>query len=183
MTLYEHAERELGYIKCTEPERSAILGAVKAFESGLWTGGNIGWGIDTLTQLLRFKPLSKLSGEAKEWVEVGDGVWQSVRRPTTFSRDGGRSWYDIEDSALNNGDVWKRDEAEWETASLGSNVEVGCAARVALDVYEEGRLAELFNGREGEITGVTNGRCALRFNDGVTFRFAPDKLQVLKSRG
>jgi hypothetical protein len=37
---------------------------------------------------------------------VADEMWQNRRRSTTFSRDGGRTWYDIDDPSLDNGDTW-----------------------------------------------------------------------------
>lgn len=181
MALLEHAQRELNLIKCDEPEKTALLSAVEGFAKGGWSGGSAPWGIQTLMRLLQFKPLSDLTSDPGEWVEVGDGVWQSRRRPTTFSRDGGRTWYDIDDPELNNGDVWVRDEGTWEDVILGSNVKVDARVRVKRDAFADGRLAQLHNGREGELVSVDAGQCVIRYDDGHEFRFIPAKLEVLKT--
>lgn len=181
MALIEHARRELNLIKCDEPEKTALLKAVEGFATGGWSGGSVDWGIQTLVRLLQFQPLSDLSASPSEWVNVGDNVWQSRRRPTTFSRDGGRTWYDIDDESLNNGDVWKRDEGKWEAVLLGTNVQVGSRLRVREDAFTEGRLARLHNGRQGELAVVDNGLCLMRYDDGHEFRHAPANLEVLKT--
>ena len=181
MTLLEHAQRELDFIKCDEPEKTALLKAVEGFATGGWSGGSVGWGIETLTRLLQFKPLSELNSDPNAWIEVGPSVWQSVRRPTTFSRDGGRSWYDIDDPSLNNGDVWNRDDANWAAIELGSNVKVDDRVRVRENAFDDQRLATMHNGREAEVIGFDGGRLIVRYDDGHEFRFLPELLEVLKT--
>lgn len=187
MTLYDHAERELNMIQCEEPEKTALLEAVRGFAKGGWSGGSVGWGVATLVRLLEFKPLSPISSEPTEWNHIADErtpngpIWQSQRRSTTFSRDGGRTWYDIEDPSQNNGDVWKRDEAEWEDVLLGTNIQVDDRVRVKYNAFADPRLGGIHNGREGELVAVDAGQCVVRYDDGHEFRFLPVKLEVLKT--
>lgn len=186
MSLVEHAQRELNLIKCDEPEKSALLAAVEGFAAGGWSGGSAQWGIEALGRLLRFQPLSPITSNADEWQHVGDDadgqIWQCRRRHTTFSRDGGKTWYDIDDPSLNNGDVWKRDAATWEQLELGSNAYVGVRVRVKADAFPaDSRLAGEHNGRSGELVVVDSGRCTVRYQDGAEFRHDPTHLEVLKT--
>lgn len=191
MTLYEHAERELGLVNCDEGKKAALLAAVKGFATDGWSGGSVGWGIETLVRLLSYKPLTPITSEPSEWVEVGgptiehlraERLWQNARRSTSFSRDGGRTWYDIEDPELNNGDVWKREEGDWEPVELGSNVNAGSRVRVRQDAYSASTsLANAHNGRTGELVLVDSGRCSVKYDDGTLFRHDPTRLEVLKA--
>lgn len=65
--------------------------------------------------LAQFKPIGPITNDPAEWMHVADtpeeSVWQNRRRSTTFSRDAGNTWYDIEDPSLNHGDTWKREQA------------------------------------------------------------------------
>jgi hypothetical protein len=56
------------------------------------------------------KTLTPITSTPEEWAKVLDDLWQNKRRYTSFSRDGGKTWYDIDDESLNNGDKWVRDE-------------------------------------------------------------------------
>lgn len=100
--LVEHAERELAAMKVEEPERSSLIGAVKAFAEGGWSGGGAAWGIPILKALLEFKNLTPLTDDPGEWndiAEVGPEdqppgvIWQSRRNPEAFSLDGGKHYY------------------------------------------------------------------------------------------
>ena len=45
--------------------------------------------VATLTQLLRYGNLAPLTDEPKEWVQIGDELWQSIRNRDAFSSNGG----------------------------------------------------------------------------------------------
>ena len=188
MTLYEHAERELKLIGCEDPEKSAFLAAVKGYATGGWSGGGHGWGVETLVRLLNFQPLSDITSDPTQWTHIcdertnGQELWQSKRRSSSFSRDGGKTWYDIDTPEFNNGDVWVRDDAEWERLELGTNVRIGSRVRVRQDAFSsESRLATLHNGRVGDVIVIDAGRCVVKYDDGNEFRFPPETLEVLKT--
>lgn len=99
MSWVEHARREL--ILCGQREEDpayadSIIRAVEAFASYPHSGGSAELAIDQLYRLLRFKPLSPLTSDPQEWVdrsiESGIPLWQSVRDPSAFSEDGGKTW-------------------------------------------------------------------------------------------
>lgn len=43
--------------------------------------------------LVNWHPLTPLTSDPAEWMEVEDGTWQSRRRPDAFSLDGGSTYY------------------------------------------------------------------------------------------
>ncbi len=48
--------------------------------------------IGTLSQLLRYGNLAPLTNEPKEWVQIGDNLWQSIRNRDAFSNNGGKTF-------------------------------------------------------------------------------------------
>jgi hypothetical protein len=48
--------------------------------------------VATLTQLLRYGNLAPLTDEPKEWVQIGDELWQSIRNRDAFSNNGGKTY-------------------------------------------------------------------------------------------
>ena len=48
-----------------------------------------------LCELLSYLPLSPLTGEDNEWIEVKEGLWQNKRWPTVFKDDKHKMAYDI----------------------------------------------------------------------------------------
>ncbi len=104
MSLVDHARRELelcGQFDEDPAYAQSLVAAVAAFASYGHSGGSAGCGIDQLTTLLRFEPLSPLTSDPAEWVGVGeqDGkpLFQSARRSEAFSVDGGRTYYLLSD--------------------------------------------------------------------------------------
>lgn len=108
--LVEHAKRELALAGVEEDVRPSLIGAVESFASYGHSGGSAAVCTDILHRLLRFQNLAPIGTTPDEWFDhsetCGEPTWQNKRRGTTFSRDGGKTWYDIENPALNNGDRW-----------------------------------------------------------------------------
>lgn len=44
-------------------------------------------------RLVMLEPLGPLTDDPDEWLEVTDGLWQSRREASAFSRDGGKTYY------------------------------------------------------------------------------------------
>lgn len=76
-----------------------ILATVRAFSGG-HSGGSAMIAITALERILRWQPLTPLTSDPSEWTDVtemtGYPLWQSKRKPSAFSHDGGESWYDVE---------------------------------------------------------------------------------------
>ena len=48
--------------------------------------------VATLTQLLRYGNLAPLTDEPREWVQIDDNLWQSIRNRDAFSNNGGTTY-------------------------------------------------------------------------------------------
>lgn len=117
MSLVSYAESELNLIGLTEEDdynammRKHILHMVKEFADEGHSGFSAPYAIQILTKLMSFKPLTPLTGEDDEWVEVsqyGDGSmrYQNKRLSSVF-KDKDGSCYDIDGKVFWE---WYRDE-------------------------------------------------------------------------
>lgn len=104
MSLVEHAIRELERCGQTAEDpayAASIVAAVEAFASYGHSGGSASVAIQQLHALLQFRTLSPLTSDSGEWRDVsresGYPMWQNRRDPAAFSRDGGTSWYYVDD--------------------------------------------------------------------------------------
>jgi hypothetical protein len=92
---------------------NAVMDLIGMFASQEHSGMSAAITLKLFYDLAQFKPLGPITSDPDEWVHVADTdegpLWQNRRRGTSFSRDGGATWYDIEDASLNNGDVWKKE--------------------------------------------------------------------------
>ena len=86
----------------------AVMNVVRAFAGDGHSGSSAALVTSILESLLRFEPLTPLTSDPDEWMNVseisGAEMWQSRRNPTFFSEDGGASWYTIEPSQATFGD-------------------------------------------------------------------------------
>ena len=97
--LVKHAERELKLVGMFDKDAdyggalaSQILELVKVFSGQGHSGASAGITITVLIKLLKFKNLTPITSDKKEWSEVGTNLWQSKRNPAIFSKDGGKTW-------------------------------------------------------------------------------------------
>jgi hypothetical protein len=94
MSIYDHAERELDLIGMTDDGgmngdmRKHILHMIEEFAKEGHSGFSASYAIQCLEKLLRFEPLSPLTGEDWEWVDVaemsGRPLWQNARWSHVF---------------------------------------------------------------------------------------------------
>lgn len=115
MGLKEYAlmELELKDEKDADSFQRSILEIVDIFARQGHSGSSAPYAIRVLDRLLRYKPLSPLTGEDDEWNDIGDcfqnkrcysvfkedgkAYWNSAK---VFSRDGGESWFSDKDSRM-----------------------------------------------------------------------------------
>lgn len=93
-----YAYDELTRAGFSEQDRSTVLQLMETFFDSWDSGGAVSVMIPVLNSLLRMHPLSPLTGEPDEWVEVGEGVFQNKRCGSVFkdtSYEGGMP-YDID---------------------------------------------------------------------------------------
>ena len=97
--LVRHARQELELIG-EEPETIAgYLKVIQAFADMGHSGGSASVAIPVLNELLQFKALAPLTDDPEEWMEVGTDMWQNVRESSSFSNDGGVTYWRLEDGA------------------------------------------------------------------------------------
>ncbi len=107
--LVEHAEYELRKAGLYDKDSDyggelapCILEVVRKFSEYGHSGGSAGISIEILNKLLRFQVLSPITSDPSEWFEAAPSVWQSNRDPATFSEDGGKTWYNLDDPEKKN---------------------------------------------------------------------------------
>jgi hypothetical protein len=102
-----HAERELRLIGAFVKDGDydgigpCVMALVQVLASQGHSGGSVELTIDLFNRVARFQTLAPLKNPLKtgEYIEVSGGpdiVWQSTRRHSVFSEDGGQTWYDID---------------------------------------------------------------------------------------
>jgi hypothetical protein len=100
MNLLSYAESELNLIGLTEKDdynammRKHILHMIKEFADEGHSGFSAPYAIQILTKLMSFKPLTPLTGEDDEWVEVsqysdGSMRYQNKRLSSVFKNSDG----------------------------------------------------------------------------------------------
>jgi hypothetical protein len=104
MSIYDHAERELDLIGMTDDGdmngmmRKHILHMIEEFAKERHSGFSASYAIQCLEKLLRFEPLSPLTGEDWEWFDVAEmssgPLWQNSRCSRVFKDENGA--YDID---------------------------------------------------------------------------------------
>lgn len=110
MALVEHAERELRDAGLFDADSSyggmlgeSVMELMKVFAAQGHSGGSAHMTIDLFRRVASYQVLSPLKNpmEAKEYIDHSDShggnpVYQSTRKSSVFSEDGGRTWYDID---------------------------------------------------------------------------------------
>ena len=121
--LLKHAERELNLIGMTEEDeyngamRKHILHMIKEFADEGHSGFSAPYAISILYKLMKFDPLTPLTGEDSEWNDISECGhetmrWQNNRRSSVFKNADG-SCYDIDGKVFwewaidSNGDTYK----------------------------------------------------------------------------
>lgn len=117
--LTEFAKQELDLIGMNDGDpmnaamRNHILHMVKEFGDEGHSGFSASYAVDLLSRLLRYKPLSPLTGNDDEWMDVSDcggrkdgPLWQNTRHHSIFKDNEGA--YDIDGKVF--WEWWKHDD-------------------------------------------------------------------------
>lgn len=102
MSIISHAKAELDRINFGQADTAAMLEILEKFFDQ-WDSGGAVWVVAPILQrLIAGKPLSPLTGEDDEWLEVGDGVLQNKRLGSVFKDPrfhDGKLAYDLDNPA------------------------------------------------------------------------------------
>jgi hypothetical protein len=104
MSLVDHARSELERAKLFDKDSDyegmlgeAVIELVEKFAAQGHSGYSAHLTLGLFNEVARFKPLTPITSDPSEWMEVGADTWQSKRNPSLFSKDGGKTWYDIDE--------------------------------------------------------------------------------------
>lgn len=97
--LVKHARYELELIGEESATIEGYLRVIQAFADMGHSGGSAMVAIPTITRLLNFQPLSEITNNPAEWMEVGEDMWQNTRDSQAFSDDGGKTHWHLKDGS------------------------------------------------------------------------------------
>jgi len=76
----------------------ATIELINTFAKQGHSGFSAGLVRELFTKLSNYKPLTEISNNPDEWMNVdGKNTWQSRRNPTLFSNDEGKTYYDLDE--------------------------------------------------------------------------------------
>lgn len=103
MALIEHAKRELELAGLFDKDSDyngmlgkAVMDLIKVFAKQGHSGFSAHQTLKIFQIVGSYKNLTPITSDPKYWIEVGDGMWQNTRAFSLFSKDGGKTWYDID---------------------------------------------------------------------------------------
>jgi hypothetical protein len=99
MSLIAHAKAELKRINFGDEDTGVMVEILERFFDQWDSGGAVHAVAPILQRLIAGKPLTPLTGEDDEWMEVGDNVFQNIRCSSVFKDPrfhGGKLAYNID---------------------------------------------------------------------------------------
>ncbi len=106
LVAYARSELDLAGLFDADSDYDGMLGKaaldiIKVFAGQGHSGYSAELTTQLVTRLMRYEPLTPLTFAPDEWNDVsgvsGTPMWQNRRRSTTFSTDGGATWYDLDE--------------------------------------------------------------------------------------
>jgi hypothetical protein len=97
--LYKHASRELVHVGTDDmglAMSKGILEIVTVFCTQGHSGFSAPYAMGILQKLLKYEPITDLTGDDSEWVDSGDGLYQNNRNSAVFKDIGkfdGQAYY------------------------------------------------------------------------------------------
>ena len=105
--LYLHAKKELellGMYNGDELEKdtaNSILKMIEAWSEVGHSGGSASWTGEVVYKILGWETLTPITSDPSEWEDMsemnGSPMWQNKRDSRFFSRDGGKTWWGLDD--------------------------------------------------------------------------------------
>lgn len=106
--LIAHARRELELAGLFDADADyggapaqIVMQLVEVLAGQGLSGGSHGLVMALFNQVATFKPLTPLTSEPAEWIDrseiSGEPMWQNRRDSAMFSRDGGQTWYNVQE--------------------------------------------------------------------------------------
>ncbi len=107
MSLVEHAEFELRRAGLFDKDSDyggaigpVVMKLIEAMSAEGHSGGSAALTLAAFDRVVRFKTLTPITSSPDEWMDrssmSGEPLWQSKRQSSCFSKDGGKTYYDID---------------------------------------------------------------------------------------
>lgn len=108
MNLLEHAKQEMKLAGLDKPDSDyngmlydAVLALVEVHSKQEHSGFSHFQTLKIFNIVANYKTLTPIGTTEDEWFKhdyqvAGHNCWQNIRRSSVFSRDGGKTWYDID---------------------------------------------------------------------------------------
>lgn len=79
----------------------AVMALMKTFSDQGHSGFSAPWVVSVFTKLANWDTLTPITSDPEEWNDIsdmcdGEPCWQNTRCPRFFSKDGGKTWYDVD---------------------------------------------------------------------------------------
>ena len=104
--LVRHARRELEIVGEDPEFIERYLDIIRVFAAQGHSGGSASVFIPTLNDLLQFKPLTPVTDDPIEWIEVGEKMWQNTRYSAAFTSDPTfKTYWSVDDKILKEDDT------------------------------------------------------------------------------
>lgn len=75
----------------------AVMDLIKLFASQGHSGMSGGITLHVFREVANFNALTPPTNNPAEWNDVGNGMWQNRRQSDSFSTDGGKTYYRLDD--------------------------------------------------------------------------------------
>jgi len=110
--LIQHANHELKLAGLFDKDADyngmiakATMELIEKFSEQGHSGFSALWVRDVFHRLSNFETLTPITSDPNEWTDVskscgGDEMWQNKRNPAVFSKDGGKTWYNVDDKII-----------------------------------------------------------------------------------
>lgn len=99
-----HAEREMRLAGLYDTDSDyggmlpqAVMALIKAHAKQGHSGSSHVVTMQIFNKLANFQNLKPISSNSDEWNQVSGDTWQSKRRSDAFSRNGGKTWYYLDE--------------------------------------------------------------------------------------
>jgi len=85
---------------------NSVIELMKTFASQGHSGFSAGMVRELFNKLSQFQTLTPITSNPEEWMDTSEycgepnTLWQNKRNPATFSKDGGKTWYNLDESVL-----------------------------------------------------------------------------------
>jgi hypothetical protein len=80
----------------------AVMALVEAHAAQGHSGMSHAMTLQIFNKVINYQTLTPITSNPVEWMHVGGNAWQNLRQPSTFSEDGGQTWYDLDDPEKKN---------------------------------------------------------------------------------